>query len=439
MRSLRVLVTLFMVALFMMLCGCLVGLCSILVVLSGLLVCVFWHVRDTSECLEATLFGKVSVRPWRALPRARFALLAVCAVMAFDVQLAAQNPEQALALQQSGDWAAAEAVWRQLTRAAPADYRYWTSLGACLAHQGRFEEAIEDYRKSLRLSPHDPQTNFNLGLACFKTGKLERAIQPLTVAEGALPQGAEQARLLLGMSYYGTGQAAKAIPYLERAAEHEPANAELQLTLARAYLQANAFDKAREQFVRMLSINSDSAQVHLLLAEAYDGLGKTEDALAEFRLAAGDGRTRGAHFGAGYLLLRDKHYDEAIAEFRQELTANPNGYAALGYLGDALLKAGNSQDAFSCLRASIAAEDKLWITHFDLGIIAETAKDYPGAINQFRQAITVNARRPEVHYRLAQAYAAVGQSAEAQAERRKVQALHAERNDDLVMKVSGNR
>ncbi len=389
--------------------------------------------------MEATLSHKVSNRLFskKALFLARSALFALGAVIASGIRLAAQSPEDALALQQKGDWAAAEIVWRQLTLSAPADFRYWTSLGACLAHQGRFGEAIEDYRKSLRLSPHDPQTNFNLGLAYFKTGKLERAIQPLTVAEGALPQGAEQIRLVLGMSYYGTGQASKAIPYLEGAAGHEPANAELQLTLARAYLQANAFDKAREQFVRMLSVNPDSAQVHLLLAQAYDGLGKSEEALQEFRLATKHGGTRGAHFGAGYLLLRDKHYDEAITEFRTELTANPNDYAALGYLGDALLKAGSREDASSSLRASIAVEDKLWITHFDLGIIAQTEKDYPGAIDEFRRAIAADARRPEVHYRLAQVYAAVGRRGEAEAERHKVQSLHAERNDDLVIKVTG--
>ncbi len=409
----------------------------------GGLLCVFWRVRDTPGLSRRLCLMLQSLKPTGMLGHARPSLRALLtyalSCLTFCFRMWAQSPADAMALQQRGDWTGAERVWRQLTRSAPADFRYWTSLGACVAHQNRFEEAIEDYRKSLQLSPHDPQSNYNLGLAYFKTGQLAHAIQPLIVAESSVPQVGEQARLLLGMSYYGIGQAAKAVPYLEDAAAHEPANAALQLTLARAYLEANAFDKAQEQFVRMLRANPDSAQVHMLLAQAYDGLGKSEESLEEFRLAARDGGARGAHFGVGYLLLRDKHYEEAIPEFRQELAINPRDYAALGYLGDSLLKAGHTEEARSSLEASVAVEDKLWITHFDLGIIAEDAKDYRAAITDLERAISVNPKRPEVHYRLAQAYAAVGQTAKAEAERRKVQSLHAERNDDLVMKVTGNR
>jgi len=44
---------------------------------------------------------------------------------------------------------------RILMKTNPKDYRYWTSLGACLAHRNRFDEAIEDYKKALAISPHD--------------------------------------------------------------------------------------------------------------------------------------------------------------------------------------------------------------------------------------------------------------------------------------------
>ena len=51
-------------------------------------------------------------------------------------------------------------------------------------------------------------------------------------------------------------------------------------------------------------------------------------------MAAQSGAVPDAHFGLGYLLWRDKHYDEAAREFRQELAANPKHHAALAYLGD---------------------------------------------------------------------------------------------------------
>lgn len=355
-------------------------------------------------------------------------LIAVCSIAA------AQNPSAAVSLQKQGDWAGAEAVWRSLIRQNPGDYRLWTSLGVCLAHQKRYKEAIADYKHALALSPHDPQTNFNLGLAYFKTGKLKQAIGPLKVAQtkfGHMPQ----LDLVLGMSLYGADEYAAAAPYLEAVQARQPNNAELQLVLARDYLFGGEYAKAKEQFRLMLLRDPDSAQVHLLLGEAYDAMGKEPQARAEFQAAVAKGNLPGAHFALGYLLWRDKHYGKAAAEFRQELAAHPAEYATLAYLGDSLLKQGKSEEAVSWIRKSIAANDVLWITHYDLGVIAADKKEYASAIRQFRDSIRLDGKRAESHYRLAQVYKATGKQKEALAELRAVTHLHAQQNENLIIKL----
>ena len=363
----------------------------------------------------------------------------ICLIFALTYILPAiaQAPSEALTLQEKGDWTGAEAVWRALVKTDPKDYRYWTSLGACLAHQSRFVEAIEDYRKALAISPHDGQTNFNLGLAYFKLGDLQHAIAPLKTAQTVMPQAQEQLNVLLGMSYYGTGKHTEALPYLEAAQKEKPDNGELQLVLAKSYLLVKEYDKAKLQFQTMLERNGDSPQVHMLLGEAYDGLGKQDAALQEFRAAAGSGSVPDVHFGLGYMLWRDKHYDEAAKEFRQELAVNPKHHAALAYLGDVLLKSGDTGAARKTLGESIAVKDNLWITHYDLGIIAANQRSHSVAIEQFKRALALNSKRPEIHYHLAQVYKAINQNAEAQAELRIVSSLHEKETEDLVTKVSG--
>ncbi len=357
--------------------------------------------------------------------------------LAYVFPVAAQTPSEAIALQEKSDWTGAEAVWRALVKAAPKDYRYWTSLGVCLAHQNRFGEAIEEYKKALAISPRDGQTNFNLGLAYFKLGDLQHAITPLKTAQTAMPQAQEQLSVLLGMSYYGTGKHKDAIPYLEAAGKDKPDNAELQLVLAKSYLLAKEYDKAKQQFQTMLEHDPNSPQVHMLLGEAYDGLGKRDAAWEEFRTAAQAGAIPDAHFGLGYMLWRDKHYGEAAGEFRQELATNPKHHTALAYLGDVLLKSGDMAAASKTIHESIAIKDDLWITHYDLGIIAASEKSYVLAVEQFKRALAINNKRPEIHYHLAQAYKAVNKNEEAQKELRIVSSLHAKESEDLVIKVSG--
>ena len=371
---------------------------------------------------------------WRSSLRA-------CLALAFTINLGAgywQDPADAMAAQQRGDWTGAETIWRQLTAAAPKDYRYWTSLGACLAHQNRYADAIADYRKALALSPHDPQTNFNLGLAYFKTGNLDRAIPPLQAAERSLPQAANQIQLLLGMSFYGRGQLALAAPHLEAASKADQGNSELQLVLARAYLQAHDFSKAQGQFAQMLTTDPDSGQVHLLLGEALDGMGKQDAAAEEYRIAAQGKNIPDAHFSLGYTLWRDKNYGGAAEEFRKELAGNPKNHGALAYLGDVMLKSGETSEAEQKLRESVALKDNLWITHYDLGILAEKQQKYGLAIAEFQHANVTDSQRPEVHYHLAQSYKAVGKTAEAQRELRTVRSIHAGQTDDLVLKITGD-
>ena len=72
----------------------------------------------------------------------------------------------------------------------------------------------------------------------------------------------------------------------------------------------------------------------MLLGEVYDGLAKTDEAIAEFRLAASSGNVPDAHFALGYMLWRTRRYEQAVPEFEKELAADPHYYKALAYLGD---------------------------------------------------------------------------------------------------------
>lgn len=364
--------------------------------------------------------------------------LALISLLAACLSAHGLSPSDAVSLQNRGNWAGAESIWRSLVQSHPSDYRYWTSLGVCLAHQRRFTEAITDYKHALALSPRDPQTNFNLGLAYFKLGKLNQAIAPLRVAAKAF-SGNSQLDLLLGMSLYGTAQYVAAAPYLAAAQGRNPDNAELQLVLARTYLLSGEYGKAKEQFRLMLVRDPDSPEVHLLLGEAYDGLGKEPQARSEFQAAAEKGNVPGAHFALGYLLWRDKNYKQAAFEFRQELAHFPEQYMAQAYLGDSLLKQGDQQEAAKWIGRSIGIKDVLWITHYDLGVMAAERHDYVGALSEFRNAIRRNGKRAEAHYHLAQVYRALGKHAQAQAELQIVKRLHSEQNQQLIIQLHSQR
>lgn len=352
--------------------------------------------------------------------------------------ISAQSPSDAEAMEAAGDWHGAESIWRLLAAKNPKDYRPWTSLGVALAHQNKFSEAIEAYVKALALNPQTAQTNLNLGLAYFKSGQLEKAIAPLKKAETALPASG-QIETVLGMCLYGTGRYGEAARYLELAETKNPDNKELRFVIAQAYLWSGQYQKAKLAFQTMLEQDPDSPQVQILLGEAYDGLGRTEEAIKAFRKAASQGQIPDAHFGLGYLLWKTHSYEQAATEFRNELRIDSKNYKALAYLGDCELELQDLEAARRHLLESVALQDVLWIAHFDLGKMETNEKHYESARKQFQRAIELEPNRPEAHYRMAQVYQALGETSEAHKELQIVTRLHEVKNEDLILKVSGNK
>ena len=348
-----------------------------------------------------------------------------------------QSPREAQESEARGDWPGAEAQWRALTGSQPADYRYWTSLGIALAHQGRYAEAIEAYRKVLSLRPHSVDAELSLGIAYFKLGDLAKAIPPLQDAVLQQP-GNPQAGLLLGMSLYGTGKYTGAAPFLERALAGDPQNRALAFVVAQTHLWAGQYEKAKREFQTMLEAAPNSPQVHMLLGEVYDGLGKTDEAIAEFRLAASGGGVPDAHFALGYLLWKAKRYEEAVVEFERELAADSHYYKALAYLGDAELALERSSSARGHLRDAVSQHDVLWLARFDLGKLEQGDGHPQAAMAEYRRAIELDGGRPEPHYRLAQLLKAQGDDEGARAEFAVVAHLHARSIDDEVRKITGS-
>jgi len=107
--------------------------------------------------------------------------------------------EQARALGQRGDTDTALAVLRGAERAAPSDPRLPFRLGELLEAEGRVEEAVETYRRAVRLDPTTGLVLYKLGRAYARLGDRHRAgyyLEQATLhlgAGSALRRSAERA------------------------------------------------------------------------------------------------------------------------------------------------------------------------------------------------------------------------------------------------------
>ena len=79
-------------------------------------------------------------------------------------------------------------------------------MGAALAQQGQYPQAIERLRSAIELQPDSPWAHFAMGSCLLKTGDYKTAVIHLEIASNRLPEFAE-AHSLLAQAYSHVGRA----------------------------------------------------------------------------------------------------------------------------------------------------------------------------------------------------------------------------------------
>jgi tetratricopeptide (TPR) repeat protein len=351
--------------------------------------------------------------------------------------------ETAIALEQEGKNAEAEAAWRGLLMVQPANSEAYAHLGLLKAHQEHYREAVALYREALALNPGMPGLRMNLGLALFKAGELKEAIEIFdSLRKRQLPSSPEALRLitLIGLAHYGLDEYAAAVPYLKEATASDSQNLPFRLILAHSCLWARQFQCVLDVYHEILTLNAESAEADMLAGEALDEMQDHAGATQQFRAAVkANPKEPNVHFGLGYLLWAQSQYDEAAQEFQAELTNVPDNAQALAYLADTQIKMNHPEAAFPLIEKTIRLSPGMELAHLDLGILYAQAGRRKDALQELRVAAKLSPNDVNVHWRLARLYHTMGRTDEANAEFQKTRRLTKAADDSVFSKLDSAR
>jgi len=355
----------------------------------------------------------------------------------------AQQPDPrdaAMLLERAGQVAEAEAAWGAIAKAHPLNPEPLAHMGLLEARQEHYTKATALYRKALVLDPAMPGLRMNLGLALFKDGEYKEAIQifePMLKAQPASSPEVDRLSILIGMSHYGLGQYAQAVPYLKMAASHDAQNLPLRLTLAHSCLLSHQYQCVLDAYHEIIALNAESAEADMLVGEALDEMKDSTGAIREFRAAIQvNPKEPNAHFGLGYLLWTLKQYDEAAKEFQAELDNDPEHVQAMLYLADSEIQLEQTQAAEPLLIKALKLNPASSMGHLDLGIAYSETKRNDDALRELRAAIKLAPEDVTAHFRLAQLYRSLGKPAEAKIEFDKAKGINTATNNALLYVMS---
>lgn len=347
--------------------------------------------------------------------------------------------QTALALEQEGRNAEAEAAWNQVLKAQPSSPEPYAHLGLLKAREEHYKEAVPLYGKALLLDPSFPNLHLNLGLALFKAGELKQAIvefKPLLTKQDPASPEAQRLTILMGMAYYGLHEYAAATPYLRDAANRDAQNLPLRLSLAQSCLWSKQYQCVLDVYHEILLLNVDSAGADMLVGEVMDDRKNTEGAIEQFRAAVkADSKLPDVHFGLAYLLWKQKLYPEAATEFQAELNNNPGHFLAMTYLGSTLMELNHPEAAQPLLEKAVQHDPGIKLAHLDLGILYSDAGRNDDALRELKIAEKLAPNDVDVHWRLGRFYKAAGKKAEAKAEFEKTRSLQKASDDSVFSKL----
>jgi len=293
----------------------------------------------------------------------------------------------------------------------------------------------------MALDPAMPRLRFNLGLAYFKQGEYKEALQQFNPLLKSEPPGSDEAHrltVLAGMSHFGLGEYAAATPYLKQAAERDAQNLPLLLTLAHSCLLSQQYQCVLDAFHRIVALNPDSAEAHVLAGEALDEMKEPVGAIRELRAAvAANPKEPSVHFALGYLLWTQGQTQEAAQQFHAELENDPEHAQAMLYLADADIQMNRLEDARPLLEKVVSINPANAMGHLDLGIVYTESGRNEDALRQLKQAAALKPDDVNAHYRLGRLYRSMGKTVEARVEFDKSKSLN-KTADDALIKVMSN-
>ena len=132
--------------------------------------------------------------------------------------------------------------------------------GVALEQQGRFPEALAEYREAVRLSPDNVQAQYNIGNLLDKMGRPAEARPELLKAVQLNPKSAAS-RDALGAVLVELGQFDEALDQLAEATRLDPHHSGAHFDLGKALLKLGRDAGAMDEFRTALRLDPDNFQI----------------------------------------------------------------------------------------------------------------------------------------------------------------------------------
>jgi tetratricopeptide (TPR) repeat protein/SAM-dependent methyltransferase len=296
---------------------------------------------------------------------------------------------EALRLHQSGQFAEAERLYRQILARDPHHADSLHLLGVLAYQRGQHESAVDLIGQAIAIHNAVPFFHNNRGLALAALGRIDEAS---THYERALALKVDYVEALsnLGNLRLMQGRGEEAVGLHKRALAHNPDYAEGQMNLGNALREQGKPGDAVARYERAIALRPDYAEALSNLGNALHDLGKLAEARASYERALALRPDFAEACGnLGNVLHEAGEFDAAATQLERAVALRPDYAEAQNGLGLVLDKKGDHAKAIACFERALALQPEDVDILNNLGAALQNSGRFDDAIARYEQALAL--------------------------------------------------
>lgn len=309
----------------------------------------------------------------------------------------------ALSYHQTGEFAKAEKIYRQLLEINPSDANTLHLMSILSAQQGELHQALFFIDAALAIDPLSPTFHNSKGNIL---GYLESYDEAIVHYERAieLKSTAPTAYNNLANLYLKKEDYPKAISHYQTAILLKPDYADAYYNLGIIFAKVNRRDEAIEHLQKAVALLPAFHEAHNQLGQLLQEKGQLEEALKHYHLKLEyDSYHVRTLVNIGAVLVKQGDLLQGIQYFQKALEINPNFAEAHYNLGSTFLSLQKTDESLTHFLQA-AQEKPEANTYFNIGVLYMYKDKYNDAIESFTQALSIEPNHLESHLNLGALY-----------------------------------
>jgi tetratricopeptide (TPR) repeat protein len=273
-----------------------------------------------------------------------------------------------------------------------------------LKSKGKYDDAEELYKESLKLDQKNSSLNYGLGLIYFKTARLEEAILKFNETVKIYPKFVD-AYIYLGNSYKYSENYSKAIESYKKAIYHNKDKKEAYFELAKLYTEQGELNKAEENYKEVVRIAPNDYQAHYHLATCYKLQDKLDEAISSYNGAI---KLKpdfvDAYYNLGIAYKYIGELEKAENSYKSAIKLKSDFAEARLNLGVVYFEQDKINESISEYQNAIKIKPDYPRAYNNMGSSYEKLNKYTEALNSYKKAIELNPDYASAYYNLALLY-----------------------------------